>query len=145
MRLLRYILVPWTIFLIYSFFTFVFGQNGLYAKKYLQGELARLSENNITLQETNNELQRSRDNLLSDRDTLSVYARQLGYGKSDEEVIRIMGLGVALNSDLAAGQVLYAAYPDNFVSDKLIKIIAALFGLAILMYFLIRDLYPYKS
>jgi len=138
MRILRYVLVPWTIFLVYSFFTFIFGQNGLYSQRYLQSELVRLSSNYESLKEANKNFYRTRDNLKTDRDSISVYARQLGYGRDNEEFIRIMGLGIAVNSDLPAGQVHYAAQPA-YITDTAIKIIAALFGFLVFLFFIIRD------
>jgi hypothetical protein len=76
---------------------------------------------------------------MNDQDTVSVYARQLGYGRvEDEKFIRIKGLSVAVSSEMPVGHVLYAAAPD-FVPDKTIKIISLCFGLTVLVYFLIRD------
>jgi hypothetical protein len=74
-----------------------------------------------------------------DQDTISVYARQLGYGMEGEKYVRIMGLGIAVNTEMPVGQVLYAASPD-FVPDNTIKIISAFFGLAVFLFFLLRDL-----
>ena len=139
MRFLRYILVPWTIFSVYSFFTFFLGQNGMYALRHLQAERARLSANRDALRDSNSGYHKIKDNLENDPDTISVYTRQLGYSRGDEEFIRMMGLGIAANSDMPAGQVLYSI-PPAFISDKTIKIISAFFGMAILVFFLICDI-----
>jgi cell division protein FtsB len=135
---MRYILIPWTIFLVYSFFSFFLGQNGLYARRYLQTEKARLSENYKVLQATNDSFLKIKDMIMTDSDALSVYARQLGYGRNSEKVVRIMGLGIAVNSELPAGEVYYAETP-SFVPDNVIKLISALFGFAILVFFVIYD------
>jgi len=132
-------LVPWTAVAVYAFFSFFLGQNGLYARKHLEAERLRLQENQKTLENTKKDLLKTRNNLISDRNTLSVYTRQLGYGKGEEKFIRIKGLNVAVSADLPAGKVFYAAAPD-FISDAAIKIISAFFGLAVLVFFFIKDM-----
>ena len=144
MRLLRYISVPWTIFLIYSFFSAVLGQNGLYARKHLSVDRLQLQENLKALEFSNNDFYNIKDSLLHDPDALSVYARQLGYGREGEKFIRIMGLGIAINANRPTGYVLYGTAP-SFVSDKTIKIISAFFGLLVLVYFLISDFFSYRD
>jgi hypothetical protein len=144
MRLLRYIFVPWTIFLVYSFFTAIMGQNGFYARKYLESEQLLLVENQKVLEKAGNDFHKAKEGLIHDQDTLSVYARQLGYGRADEEFIRIMGLGIAINNDMSAGQVMYASTP-MFVPDRTIKIISVFFGLAVLVFFLIMDFFSFRA
>jgi len=138
MRLLRYMLVPWTVFFVYASFTFVLGQNGLYARRHLQAEQLRLIENRKSLEDANVSFLKTKESLINDPDALSVYARQLGYGRENEEFIRIMGLGIAINADMPAGEVFYATEPV-FVQDRVIKIISTLFGFAVLVFFLIND------
>jgi cell division protein FtsB len=135
---MRYFLVIWTFFIVYTFFSFFLGQNGLYAQKHLESERVRLYENLKKLEDINTDYQNLRNNLMGDPDSLSVYARQLGYGKEGEEYIRIMGLGIAINTDMPAGQVSYTVNPV-FISDTTIKIISILFALAVLVFLLIRD------
>ena len=144
MRLLRYFFVPWTMFLVYFLFSAVLGQNGLYARRHLEAELAQLRENNRTLERAHSDLQVTRDALLHDQDMLSVYARQLGYGRENEEFIRIMGLGVAINASMPTGQALYATNAV-FVQDKTIKLIALFFGMTVLVFFLVMDFLSFKT
>jgi hypothetical protein len=134
-------LVPWTAVAVYAFFSFFLGQNGLYARKHLEAERMRLQENQKSLENIKKGFFNTRNNLMHDKDTLSVYMRQLGYGTEEEKFIRIKGLNVALGADISEGEVLYATNPE-FISDKVIKIISALFGLAVLVFFLIRDMLP---
>jgi hypothetical protein len=136
---MRYMLVPWTIVLVYTFFSFFLGQNGLYARKHLETERLRLQENQRALEYTKKEFIKTKENFINDRDTLSVYTRQLGYGTGDEKFIRIKGLSIAANPSMPVGQVLYAATPE-FISDKVIKIISACFGLAVLAFFIVKDI-----
>jgi cell division protein FtsB len=137
---MRYFLVIWTFFFVYSFFSFFLGQNGLYARKHLQSERIRLYENQKKLEDTFMEYRNIKNNLMADQDALSVYARQLGYGREGEEYIRIMGLGIAINTDMPTGQVSYAVNPV-YISDTTIKIISLLFAFAVLSFLLIRDFY----
>jgi len=132
--------VPWTVLLVYSFFSFFLGQNGLYARRHLEAEYLRLSENRNALEATNRNYLRIKENLLHDNDALSVYARQLGFGHAGEEFIRIMGLSVAANIDLPTGQVLYAVSPYH-VPNRTIKIISLVLGLAVLLFLFIHDFY----
>jgi hypothetical protein len=132
-------LVPWTAVAVYAFFSFFLGQNGLYARKHLEAERIRLLENQINLENIKKDFQKTKNSLMNDKNTLSVYTRQFGYGTEDEKFIRIKGLNVAATADLPAGKVLYAVNPE-FISDKAIKIISTLFGLAVLIFFIIKDM-----
>jgi cell division protein FtsB len=139
MRLLRYLLAVWTAVVVYTLFSLLLGQNGLFARMYLEAEQSRLLKNHEVLQLTNKELMNTKNNLMYDHDTISVYARQLGYGMEGEKYVRIMGLGIAVNTEVPVGQVFYAASPD-FVPDYTIKIISVFFGLAVFLFFILRDL-----
>ena len=138
MRFVQYILVPWTAVVVYTFFSFFLGQNGLYAHKHLEAERQRLTENQKALEQTRQDFLKTRENLMYDRDMLAVYARQLGYGTEDEQFIRIKGLSVAINPPMPAGQVLYAVKAE-FISDTVIKAISICFALAVLLFFLIKE------
>jgi len=130
-------LVPWTVLFVYSFFSFIFGQYGLYARKHLESEHVRLLENQIKLENDNRDILNAKNNLMHDPDALSVYTRQLGYGETDEKFIRILGLNVAVNTTIPAKQVFYAVDRD-YIHDSIIKVISACFGLAVLVLFVIR-------
>jgi hypothetical protein len=104
----------------------------------MEAERVRLNENLKKLENINTDYQNIRKNLTVDQDSLSVYARQLGYGREGEEYIRIMGLGIAINTDMPAGQVNYTVSPV-FMSDTTIKIISLLFALVVLAFLLVRD------
>ena len=81
---------------------------------------------------------KTKNNLMQDSDSLSVYTRQLGYGREYEKFIRIKGLSVAAHTDMNAGQVLYAVNPE-YIPDRVIKFIAVCFGIVVLFFFIIRD------
>jgi len=138
MRFVQFMLVPWTAVVVYTFFSFFLGQNGLYARKHLEAEQQRLMENQKALEQTRQDFLKTKENLISDRDMLSVYARQLGYGTENEQFIRIKGLSVAINPPMPAGQAQYALSPE-FVSDTVIKVISVCFALAVLVFFLVKE------
>jgi len=133
-------LVPWAVLSVYSLFSFFLGQNGLYARRHLEAEYARLAENRHALEATNRSYLRTKESLLTDDDALSVHARQLGFGHQGEEFIRIMGLGIATGVDFPSGQVLYSVGP-HYVPNGTITIISLVLGAAILAAFLIHDFY----
>jgi len=132
-------LVPWTAVVVYAFFSFFLGQNGLYARKHLEAERLMLLENQKSLENIKKDFLKTKNSLMNDQNTLSVYMRQFGYGREEEKFIRIKGLNVAIGADLPAGNVLYAAGPE-FVSDTIIKSISAFFALAVLVFFFIKDM-----
>jgi len=138
MRFVQLMLVAWTAVVVYTFFSFFLGQNGLYARKHLEAERQRLMENQKALEQTRQDFLKTKENLISDRDMMAVYARQLGYGTENEQFIRIKGLSVAINPPMPAGQVQYAVKAD-FVSDTMIKVISICFALAVLVFFLIKE------
>jgi len=138
MRFIRYFLVIWTFFFVYTSFSYLWGQNGLHARRHLETERVRLNENLQKLENINIDYQNIRNNLMGDQDSLSVYARQLGYGREGEEYIRIMGLGIAINTDMPTGKVNYTENPD-FISDTTIKIISLLFAVVVLSFLLVYD------
>jgi cell division protein FtsB len=137
---MRYFLVFWTFFFVYSFFSFFLGQNGLYSRRHLEAERVRLYEHLKKLENTKMDYQNIRNNLMADQDSLSVYARQLGYGREGEEFMRIMGLGIAINTDMPADEVYYSVNPV-FISDTTIKIISLLFAFGVFAFLLIRDFF----
>jgi len=139
MRLLRYVLVPWAGLLAYAFLSFFLGHNGLHAGRHLEAERGRLSENLGALEAANRGFWRAKESLLADDDALSVYARQLGFGREGEEFVRIVGLGVAASVSVPSGQALHAEAPD-YVPSRTIRAAAGAFAAAAFLFLLIRDL-----
>jgi hypothetical protein len=110
----------------------------------METERTRLYENQKSLENIHSYYQSKRKNLLEDGDMLSVYTRQLGYGREDEEFIRIMGLNPAVNVEMPAGIALFATSYTN-ISDKNIKIISIVFGFILFIFYLIMNLYPTRE
>jgi cell division protein FtsB len=139
MRVFKYLMGLWTAVAVYALFSFVSGPRGLSAYNQLLAERDRQWANMRILGSLNEELEKSKNSLLYDQETLSVYARRLGYGRENERFVRIVGLGNSQNRYASAGQVYFAADSD-FVSDKTIKIAALCAGLAVFAFLFMLEL-----
>jgi len=140
MRFVRYLFALWAALLVYSVFSFFGGHNGLLVRRQLEAERDRLLANWSALEAVNRSYLRAKEGLLHDDDALSVYARQLGFGHSGEEFVRLMGLNVAASVELPPGQALYAAPPDH-TAHLTIRVAALIVGGALLLSFLFQDIY----
>lgn len=134
-------LALWAALALYSVSSFFFGTKGLLAMNSIIAERDRLQNNMEQLQKINKTLGGSMDALRYDPDVLSVYARELGYGKTDERFIRIVGLPGTVNNRVAAGNMVITAYPDG-VEDKKLRMLALGFGFFV---FLVLLLSPSKK
>jgi cell division protein FtsB len=139
MKVFKYLMGLWTAIVVYSVFLLLSGPAGFSAYKQLEAERERQRENMKTLDAINEKLENTKNSLLYDRDAVAVYARRLGYGRENERLVRIVGLGGVQNAYTAAGQVYFAGTPD-FISDKTIKITALCAGLAAFILFLALEL-----
>jgi cell division protein FtsB len=139
MRVGKYLLGLWIAAAVYTFFSVLSGPKGVSAYGELLTERERQWNNLKNLGAVNEELEKTKNSLLYDKDTLAVYARQLGYGEENERFIRIVGLGGSKIPHAAAGQVDFAASPDQ-VPANTIKIAALCAGLAVCILFLVLDL-----
>jgi hypothetical protein len=110
----------------------------------MEAERERLYENQKSLENIHRYYQNKRKNLLEETDMLSVYTRQLGYGRESEEFIRIMGLNPAINTEMPAGNVLFATSYTN-LGDRQIKIISIVFGFIVLVFYVIMNFYPTRE
>jgi cell division protein FtsB len=144
MRFLRYLFAFWTAFAVYSLFTFAYGPGSLQVQKQLEEEVVRLTENLDELKLTNRKFLNTAASLETDRETLSVYARQLGYGHPGEKFIRIIGQESTINPEIYPGRVLQAAEPE-YVPDVKTKVLALAFALAVLIFFIAVDFLSLKG
>ena len=138
MRLAKYLLAPWAGVLIYTLLSVFFGPTGLSAYRQLERELQRQEANVESLRQINRELEDNMSSLLYDRDTLSIYARELGYASRQEHFIRVVGLGINHKNLTSHGELVIAADPYHF-SDKNIRIIAVLTGISIAICLIVFD------
>jgi len=144
MRIFKYLVGIWAALAVYALFSFLSGPRGLSAYNYLLSEKERQWENINDLGIINDELEKTRNSLLYDDDTLTVYARQMGYGQEDERFVRIVGLGNVKITPAVTGSV-YTAQNPEFISDKSIKIAALCAGLIVFAFFFMLELIDLKS
>ncbi|MDR0623776.1 MAG: septum formation initiator family protein [Treponema sp.] len=139
MRAFKYLIALWTAVAVYGVFSALTGAIGFSAYQQLLADREKQWANMEKLRLINGELENTKNSLMYDRDTLAVYARDLGYGKKDERFIRIVGLGGVKNPHTSAGQILMAGKPD-FIPDRTLKIAALCAGLAVFVLLLIFDI-----
>ena len=131
-------MVPWIIVAAYSLSSLFMGTMGFSAYSHLENEHKRLSENMDQLQSLNKELLANMDSLLYDADTITVYARELGYGKSDERFVRVVGVPGIKKHQMSAGQLL-AVNKNTAVPDMTLKIVSFALGFMVLICFIVTD------
>lgn len=129
MKYLRLAFSIWVAVAVYGFTSVTVGRTGLLAMRNLESERDRLSLNMDRLRTINGELELSIVALRSDADTISVRARELGYGRADERFVRIIGLPAAGQRASTAGNLVTAVRPKG-MPNSAIRIIAGIAGLA---------------
>ena len=139
MKLSKYLIGVWVAVLIYAFFSLLGGPKGISAYNQLLSEREQQVANIEQLEFINEELENAKNNLLFDRDTMLVYARQMGYAQEDERFIRIVGLGNISSPPAMTGKTYMTKEPD-FLSEKTIKIISICAGLLIFSFLLTLEL-----
>ena len=128
MKVLKYLLAIWAAIAVYSLLSLFYGANGFSAYRELLSGKAMQEENIQKLGAINAELENTRSSLLYDPDTITVHARQLGYGYAEERFLRIVGLGKIQNPHSASGNIVLMPEP-LFFSDRSIKICALFTGI----------------
>ncbi|GHT51129.1 hypothetical protein FACS1894102_7000 [Spirochaetia bacterium] len=131
MRIIKFFTPIWLAVLFYAFSSIVVGAMGLNAYKQLSGEHEKQLANLQNLKNKTEELQGIQEALRYDDDTIAVYARDQGLAKSDERIIRIVGLDGKHKEKLDSGEVINIAELDT-VDDKTLRIISVV--IAIFMY-----------
>jgi len=138
-NVLKYLFAVWVGFLIYSLLAYSFGPRGIMAYRHLRNEQTRQEANMEDLWRINLELENTMSSLLHDRDTLTVFARELGYAAPNERFIRIVGLGGYQQPVTVAGEVAFATRP-HYIPNIILKIIAVFTGATILISMLAFDI-----
>jgi cell division protein FtsB len=130
MNYFRILVSLWVSVAVYTISSIFFGATGIFAMQYLSAERDRLAENLSHLREINVELNGSLDALRYDKDTLALYARDLGYGKDDERFIRIVDLHQVSGNHQKAGEMLIPKRLKT-LSEDLLRAISLLTGLSV--------------
>jgi cell division protein FtsB len=120
----------WVSVAVYTVLSIFFGATGIFAMRYLSAERDRLAENLSHLRDINVELNGSLDALRYDKDTLTLYARDLGYGKDDERFIRIVDLHRVSGNQQKAGELLIPKRLKT-LSEDLLRIMSVITGLGV--------------
>ena len=144
MKCFKYLLGIWSAIVVYSLFSFLCGPRGIFAYNQLLEEREKQWANIKELSFIHDELEKTQKNLMYDHETLMVHARQMGYGKENEQYIRIVGLTKAKNIPMTTGKVYFTGSPD-FLADKIIKISAVCIGLLVFFFVFIIELASSKS
>ncbi|MDR0512609.1 MAG: septum formation initiator family protein [Treponema sp.] len=138
MSVLKYLFAVWAGVLIYTLLAFSFGSRGISAYNQLLGEKTRQEANIESLRQKNLALENSMNALLHDEDTLAVFARELGYARTQQRFVRIVGLGGYQQTLTDAGVVLYAV-ESHHIPDRILQIIAFFAAIAIFLCMLFFD------
>ena len=142
MKAVKYLFALWAAVLIYASLSFISGAGGLSAFRQLERERIKQEENIEALKQINRELEDTMYSLLYDKDTLAVYARELGFASGQEQFIRIVGLGMNQKAQNSAGEVLVAAEPQ-YTQNRTIRIIAFCTGITTLLCMALFDALKY--
>ncbi|MDR0670244.1 MAG: septum formation initiator family protein [Treponema sp.] len=138
MRVVKYGAVFWVLALVYTTVSLLGGAKGIPAYNGLLEERARQKTNIEDLKRINLELESTRNALLYDRDTIRVYARDLGLGEEGEKFVRIVGLGQNREVPLFPGAVITAGERRS-MDNQSICLIAVFAALAVFIAFLVQD------
>jgi cell division protein FtsB len=131
MRSLKYLLALWAVVAFYVLTSVFIGLSGFRAYEELNRERDKQITNIMALREKNYELAGLRDALLYDSDTIAVYARELGFGREDENFIRIVGFEERIKQPSAPGEVTPVVKQEH-TSDQLLRIFAVCSGMMIM-------------
>ncbi|MDR3131422.1 MAG: septum formation initiator family protein [Treponema sp.] len=139
MKSVKYLAPVWISIVVYSALSLFYGAAGFSAYAQLLREKDRQKQNMEALQELNRKLKGDADALIYDSDTIAAYARELGYGKSEERFIRIMGFSTKGKQNMYPGSAVIAAKPE-FMPEGDIRFISFMCGFSALGCILAFDL-----
>ena len=123
MKVIRYLIPLWVGVFIYTIFTISFGAKGISAFNQLEAERDREIANIEVLKNINRELLNARDSLSRNRESFTVYARELGFAAPGEYFIRIVGLGNPQKTVSSPGQVISPISPEH-ASDTVLQFLS---------------------
>ena len=123
MKVVRYLIPLWVGVFVYTIFTISFGAKGISAFNQLEAERDREIANMEALKNINRELVNARDSLSRNRESFTVYARELGFAAPGEYFIRIVGLGNPQKTVSSPGQVISPITPEH-TPDKVLQILS---------------------
>ena len=138
MRVIKYLLALWVSVALYAGMSISAGAHGIFAYNELLEEQKKQEANMEKLRRINTELENKKNAMLYDHDTISVYARNLGFGAKNEKFVRVVGLGQARKALLLPGEIVSAETPRS-IDNKTIRFISIFAALAVFIALLIQD------
>ena len=139
MQILKYIAALWFAVMLYATSSLFAGAAGFSAYKQLNAEKEKQIAQLRRLQAINEDIRGKKEALIYDNDTISVYARELGYGSDKERFIRIAGLNGKQKNRISAGELFLPVLP-GYIDDKTIRIVSAALAFAIILSFAVVDM-----
>jgi hypothetical protein len=144
MRASKYLLALWTTMAVYTLVSLCAGSMGFPAYGELLAEKEKQNLNIAKLGIINEELENAKNALLYDRDTIAIYARELGFGERNEKFVRIVGFTGNRKPRTSPGEVVIAVKPV-FMQDRIIRLISIFAGFTVFAAFLVSDFLEYKT
>ena len=127
----------------YCVVSFFAGQAGILAYRDMKSSIYQMNERIATLSERNSTLSDTRAALASDSDRMVREARDIGYLRSGEKmVIFSAGTGAAGDDEALREIEPMRAGSSTGLPDRMIKILAAMTGLAVLLASLLMAAMP---
>ena len=139
MQILKYLAAVWFAIMFYAASSLFSGATGFSPYDQLNAEKEKQAANLRRLQTINEDIRGRKEALIYDNDTISVYARELGYGSGKERFIRIAGLNGKQKNRISAGEV-FLPVPPDYVDDKTLRIVSAAIAFAIILSFAVVDM-----
>ncbi|MCL2880342.1 MAG: septum formation initiator family protein [Treponema sp.] len=139
MGILKYLLAVVSAVAVYSVLSLTYGATGFSAYRELLYGRDIQRENIQKLGVINSTLENTQNSLLFDRNTLTVRARQLGYGYDSERFVRIVGLSGMENLYNNPGEVAITPAP-MYISDRIIKICALFSGVMVFAFLFVFEI-----
>ncbi|MDR2444551.1 MAG: septum formation initiator family protein [Spirochaetaceae bacterium] len=139
MQILKYFAALWFALMFYAASSLFTGAAGFSAYNQLNTEKEKQLANLRRLQAANEDIRGKKEALIYDNDTISVYARELGYGSGKERFIRIAGLNGKQQNRISAGELFLPVMPD-YIDDKTLRIVSLAIAFAITFSFAIVDI-----
>lgn len=127
----------------YCVVSFIAGQAGILAYRDLKEGIARMSERIGALAEENKSLQDLHASLTSDKDRMAREAREIGYLRPGEKIVIFPSAAQAGKTNQGPSDIepLWAGSSTG-LPDRMIKLLAAMTGAAVLLASLFMSLAP---
>jgi cell division protein FtsB len=121
MQSLKLLLPIWCALTFYAILSLLAGYGGVSAYHELLSDKNKLSENVNMIINSNAQLTTLLESLQSDKETIAFYAREQGFGSSDERFFRIVGLSPSQRRTFDTPTAFFFHQPEYFY-DKYLRL-----------------------